>query len=272
MTAAEYYQAGKLGDAITAATEAVKAKPGEAQNRGLLAELLCFSGDLGRADTHLDLIAMQSPDVAIGVSLFRQLVRAEQARQQLFGEGRVPEFLDKPSEEMGLRLQASIALREKKEPEAKELIDRAEALRPACPGVCDGHAFADFRDLDDLCAGFFEVLTSTGKYYWIPVSRVESVEFHPPERPRDLIWRRARMVVLGGPDGEVFLPSLYAGTSTAPDEGTKLGRLTDWRGGDGTAVRGIGQRTFLLGDQDRPILEMTNLEFTSPKPGEAAAS
>ena len=50
------------------------------------------------------------------------------------------------------------------------------------------------------------MLTSTGKYYWIPMERVEMIEFHDPARPRDLLWRRAHMVVRGGPDGEVFLP------------------------------------------------------------------
>ena len=46
-----------------------------------------------------------------------------------------------------------------------------------------------------LTAGSFEVLTTTGKYYWIPTERVATVEFHPPKRPRDLLWRRATMSV-----------------------------------------------------------------------------
>ena len=107
------------------------------------------------------------------------------------------------------------------------------------------------------------VLTSTGKYYWIPMERVELIEFRPPERPRDLLWRRSHMVVRGGPDGEVFLPGLYFGSHADEDDRVRLGRYTDWRGGDGTPTRGIGQRVFLVGDSDQAILELQNISIAS---------
>ena len=51
------------------------------------------------------------------------------------------------------------------------------------------------RDADDLLASCFEVITTTGKYFWIPPERVLLMEFHPAKRPRDLFWRRATMMV-----------------------------------------------------------------------------
>src|SRR5205814_5139249 len=69
------------------------------------------------------------------------------------------------------------------------------------------------------------------------LERVESVEFHPPARPRDLLWRRVHMVVHGGPDGEVFLPVLYAGSAADPNDQIRLGRTTEWRGGDRKSTR-----------------------------------
>jgi type VI secretion system protein ImpE len=107
----------------------------------------------------------------------------------------------------------------------------------------------------------FEVLTSNGKYYWIPVDRVESIEFRPPQRPRDLLWRRARMIVHDGPDGEVYLPALYAGSHAAAEDGLRLGRATDWAGGQGRPVRGSGQRTFLVGDEAKTLMEIQVLTF-----------
>ena len=65
------------------------------------------------------------------------------------------------------------------------------------------------------------------------MERVEIIEFHDPLRPRDLLWRARQMVVRGGPDGEVFLPVLYAGSHANPDDRIRLGRMTDWRGGEG---------------------------------------
>ena len=87
MNASELYQAGKLADAIDAALSEVKKNPTEISRRYLLSELLCFSGDLARADKQLDTIGQQSVDAAVRVSLFRHLIVAETARQQFFLKG-----------------------------------------------------------------------------------------------------------------------------------------------------------------------------------------
>jgi type VI secretion system protein ImpE len=260
----DHYQAGRLQEAVAAATEAVRLCPTDQASRGFLTELLCFAGELERADRQLEVLAQQGPESAVGIALFRQLVRAEQARQQFYAEGRVPEFLEPPSPWLRLHLEASIHVRNGEPAEAARLLAEAEGQRPKVAGTCDGRPFTDLRDLDDLTACFFEVLTSTGKYYWVPVERVESLEFSPPRRARDLLWRRARMIVRGGPDGEVFLPALYAGASAEADDRLRLGRMTEWRGGDGLPVRGAGQRTFLVGGDDRPILELQALTIDQP--------
>jgi type VI secretion system protein ImpE len=169
--------------------------------------------------------------------------------------------LELPDPHLKLHLEASILLREGKPKEAAALLEQAEELRPSVAGVCDGAAFDDLRDIDDLTAGFFEILTSTGKYYWIPVERFELIEFHAAERPRDLLWRRAHAVVRGGPDGEVFFPVLYGGTFAEADDRLRLGRMTDWRGAEGEPRRGIGQRMFVVGEEDRTIMELKELTF-----------
>src|SRR5262249_31933199 len=137
--------------------------------RGFLCELLCFSGDLERADRQLDALLHQDPEVMAGIGLFRQLIRAEQARQQFYTDGRLPEFLGQPSPVLRLHLEAAVLLRDGKATEAAAVLARAEADRIRVRGTCDDHAFDDFRDLDDVTASFFEVLTSNGKYYWIPI-------------------------------------------------------------------------------------------------------
>lgn len=263
MNAHEHYRAGHLQEALAAATADVKSHPADTARRGFLCELLCFAGELERADRQLDALGQQDPEALVGVSVFRQLVRAEQARQQFYTEGRLPEFLGPPSPVLRLHLEASICLREGRPGDAGALLAQAEGQRPKVTGTCDGAPFDDLRDLDDLTASFFEVLTSTGNYYWVPVERVERIEFRPFKRPRDLIWRRAHMIVRDGPDGEVFLPALYAGSHAEADERLRLGRMTDWRGGDEEPRRGRGQRIFLVGDVDRPILEIQDILINS---------
>src|SRR5947209_10986486 len=168
MNAHELYRDGRLQDAVTAALDDVRKHPADAAKRTFLAELLCFAGDLERADRQLDVLAAPDKPEMMGALLFRQLIRAETARREFFAQGRVPDLLAEPGDAVRLALQASIAAREGNAAEAARLLTEAEAARPRPKGTCDGKPFEDFRDLDDLLAPVFEVLTSNGKYYWVP--------------------------------------------------------------------------------------------------------
>lgn len=261
MKASELYKAGSLDEAIAAAIEQVKTKPGDAVARWLLTELLCFAGDFERADKQADAL-MVDPKYLMVVATYRQTIRAEFARQQLLIEGRLPEFLEPPSQEFKLRLQAIVALRERSYEQARELLAEAEGLRPHVTGEANGKAFDDFRDLDDLTSGLVEVLTSTGKYYWVPFNRIESMSFLAAQQPKDLIWRTVRMVVDNGPDGEVFIPSLYLGTPALKDDNQlRLGRATTWQEEVPGLVLGKGLRTFLAGEEDVTVSSLTEIRF-----------
>jgi type VI secretion system protein ImpE len=257
----DHYQTGELQQAIAAAKDEVRKSPTDQGKRGFLAELLCFAGDWEGADRQLDALGQQEPEAMLSIAAFRHLIRAEQARQQFYVDGRVPELLDKPSERLRIHLEASVLIREGHASEAAQLLARAEEQRPKVTGICNGQPFSDLRDLDDLTASFFELLTSNGKYFWIPMELVELIEMRPAARPRDLIWRRAHVIVTDGPDGEVYLPALYAGSPADGDDKIRLGRFTDWRGGQGEPVRGLGQRTFLVGEESRAIMEIETITF-----------
>ncbi len=264
MTASEIFREGRLQDALTAALQDVKSNPADDAKRRFLCEVFCFTGDLERADSHLDLLNPE-PNEMLGTQLFRQLIRAEQARQQFYNEGRLPEFLNQtPTPVLRQHLEASILVREGRLDEAARVLEQAEKDRPKISGTCDGQRFEGLRDLDDLTAPFFEVLTSNGKYYWIPMEAVETLEFRPPGRARELLWQRVHMIVRSGPDGEVFLPTLYTGSAGHQDERIRLGRMTDWTGGNGTPLRGLGQRMFLIGGEERPTLEIETITIDHP--------
>ena len=185
--------------------------------------------------------------------------RAETARRQLYRDGRVPDVLGDLELTGQASLAALVALRNGDVAGALKAAEDAEALRPHVSGEVDGAAFDDFRDADDLIPGYIETLTTTGKYYWVPVSRIESLEFHPPKRPRDLAWRRATIAVSGGPDGDVYVPVTYFADGEVADA-LRLGRETAWSEGPGP-VRGIGQRVFLAGEQDLSILQIRTITF-----------
>jgi len=259
-SAAALLRAGKLDDAVAAGQAAVRKSPTDLNARVLLGELLSFTGNLERADVVLDAASAIDPTTALVVAEFRQLIRADMARRQLFRDGRVPEFLNEPTEAQRLQLAALVALRSGDTAEAARQAEAAEAVRPRVPGKHGDAAFDDWRDADDLLAGSFEVLTTTGKYFWIPTERVVSVEFHAPKRPRDLLWRRASMSVSSGPDGDVYIPAIYA-TDEAMTDTLRLGRETDWKELEGAPVRGIGQRVFMVGEDAIALMDLGNVTF-----------
>ncbi len=254
----QLFRQGQLAPAIAAATQAARENPSDAGARVLLAELLLFAGQFERADALLDAANAVDPGPVLVIAEFRQLLRAAIARRQLAREGRVPEFIGGPTPSQTHLLQAFVALRANDHAAATKAAEAAEAARPAVAGTGNGMAFTDFRDADDLLGGTLEMLTTTGKYFWIPVERVVNLEFHPPKRPRDLFWRRCTTIVRDGPEGDVYMPATYEPDDDAGD-GPRLGRSTDWTAE--APIRGQGQRVFLVGDAGIPIHELGCVEF-----------
>lgn len=261
MTALELFQAGKLTDAVKAGLDAVKNAPADRAKRFVLAELLAFTGDLERADKHLDAIASPENADLLAVLQFRQLLRAEGIRQQVFTEGRSPQFLTAPGEQEKKRLEALLAIRNRDGAAAVALLSAADDARPKVAGTCDGLAFDDVRDLDDVVGPFLEVITAKGTYYWVPFSHLKAVTFHKPDRPRDVLWRKAKLEAKDGLDGDVFVPTLYVETAKETDDELRVGRATEWRGEEGSPTRGIGHRQLLVGEEAKAVLTIGKLTF-----------
>lgn len=265
-SASQFYQEGQLEQAIKAIQDEIKKDPTNTSKRGFLAELLCFDGELDRADKQLDVITSQELEAAAGLAFWRQVIRAEQARQDFFSSGRAPHFIGEPTPMIENLIKASIAIREESWEEANELIAAAEESRINIDVKCNGESAEDFRDLDDLTSGVLEVMANNGKYYWIDFSQINHVEFLPPERPIDLLWRKAAIDVREGPEGEVFIPTIYNPIPYLQegdgDPLAKLGRKTEWSQDEDKPLRGIGLKAFLVGEEMKTIMDIDTLEIT----------
>tara|TARA_R110002126_G_scaffold6119_3_gene32186 strand:- start:8284 stop:9078 length:795 start_codon:yes stop_codon:yes gene_type:complete len=262
MTIETLLKEGQIQEAIQTLNGEIRSKPSAIDRRALLCDLLCITGDFVRADTQLDAIGKLAPESQAGVSLGRQLIRAEQWRQEVFTQGRVPEFLTEANPRMQLHLRALIALRDGDSAAAHQLLTAAEEMRNPVPGTHGGTAFDDFRDCDDVVGGVLEVLTSTGKYYWVPMEDIRTLEFREATRPRDGLWRQAQLEVENGPTGEVYIPVLYAPAPDIENPDALLGRSTEWS--EDEPVRGTGHRTFLVGEDIFALHELSELTFEAP--------
>ncbi|ASG25151.1 type VI secretion system accessory protein TagJ [Nitrospirillum viridazoti] len=254
-------EAGDLFGALSAATAHVQKAPTDTGARYLLAEILCVAGQLERADNQLSVVLNQDPGSMVPVSLLRQLIRAETARQDWYREGRPPEFLTDITAAARLHLEAGVKARAGDGQGAAATLAEAETLRRATTGQHKGAAFADFRDLDDTCGGLLEMLSADGKYFWVGADEVLGLDFAPPKRLSDLIWRPVRLTLRDGTAGSLYMPMIYAGAGTdGLTDQHRLGRLTDWVDRHG-AILGRGQRCFLLGDDAVGAADLTSLRF-----------
>ena len=260
MSAGDLFAEGKLAEALVASIDEVKKNPAEAGLRWRFAELLCFAGDFERADNQIQTLLTQFPKLATNAVLFRQLIRAEVARQQLLTDGRLPELLIQPTESIQKCLEIVVHTRGGDEVMAAECSQAAEELRFKPQGSCNGVRFDDLRDLDDLTSSVLEVFAGDGKYLWVPFAKIQSIQFHKPERPRDLLWRSATLKA-EALRANVFIPALYSGTCRESDENLRLGRLTNWKGSDTGPAFGLGQKMWLVGEQQLSLMEISEIQF-----------
>ena len=263
MDANQLFDAGRLSEAVAAQTQAVKSQAADVGKRTFLFELLCFAGELDRAERQLDVIAQQSVEAEAAAQVYRNIVHAERARRALLADGTRPAFLIDPPESIHHLLEAANRLREKNLAEAKAALDAAEEARPERPGKLNGEVeFDDFRDCDDLFGPVLEVFVGRD-YYWAPVEQIATLEVAPPERPRDLLWAACQVTLTDGTMQRGYAPVLYPGSHEHENEQVKLGRMTDWQSPEDGPVRGTGQRMLLIGDEARAVLDLRMVEFAA---------
>ncbi|MBS1812096.1 MAG: avirulence locus temperature-dependent protein secretion protein [Acidobacteria bacterium] len=259
-TAKELFQQGELNAAIQQVISEVKARPTDTSARTFLFELLCFAGELDRAEKQLDVIATQSVQAEAGVMAYRNCLKAERERRRLWTDGVQPHFLSEPPAYVDLHLDAINCVRAGKLTEARALLDKAESARPAFPGTCDGVTYYDWRDADDFVAPVLEAIVKD-QYVWIPYEQIRSIQIGKPEQLRDLLYTPARIETTQDTHGQFFLMSLYAGSSEDANDQNRLGRMTDWRAYNDELARGVGARMLMIGDEDKVIYEVESIEF-----------
>lgn len=250
------WEEGRLGEAIAAAEAGLRNRPLESGPRRFLAELLCFAGDLDRAERVLSLLLEREP-ASPGPALLRNLIAGERRRRAVEEGAAHPALPGGESGAAARALHALGALRDGRAAQAASLLQPdAGATRQ---GTADGAAFARFRDQDDLFAATLELLTPQGELLWLGLEEVAAVALPPPRRARDLLWRPVQVVLRAGTPLAGFMPALYPNSHQAADP-LRLGHATEFRE-DGPVVRGLGLRLFEIDDGVRTVLDAGELRF-----------
>ena len=258
MNAGELFKAGQLQAAFEAQLQEVKAQPGDANKRLFLFELAAFLGDLDRARRQIDMLTFDTPELLAAAALYKNALESEQARRALFSQGTPPQFFHPAPEHVARRIEAIGELRSGRPAEAARILQEANDSALGLKGMFNEKTFDGLRDADDLFGPVLEAF-SQGRYFWVPLEQVASVGMNPPKFPRDLLWTPARLMLKEGATGDVLLPTLYPGSHEHADEQIRLGRAVDWTAPVEGLVRGVGVKTFMIGEDAPTILEWREL-------------
>jgi type VI secretion system protein ImpE len=263
MTAEELFREGRLDDAIQAQVQVVKKSPADQDARFLLFALLCFAGDLERAERHLDALSTQDQVLQRGSLLYRSLLSSETERRKVFEHGARPVLPPDPPANVEPRLRALAHLRAGDPAAAGKCIDEAVAATSAIAGSLGGEPFDQIRDYDDLLGSVLEVFAG-GRYLWLPFENIRSLEIAEPATALDTLWAPASLRDKGGEEARVHLPVLYPGSHAHAEGALRLGRQSAWEE-RGELYVGAGQKVLLTarGEEtaEHALLSVRSLEL-----------
>jgi type VI secretion system protein ImpE len=265
MSARERFKQGRLAEAIAAQNEWLKGHPTDSDARFELFVFLCFAGDLERAEKQLDVLGSRDQQLERGSIVFRNLLASEVERRRVH-EGRSravlppnsPAWVDQRREALQLLCGGDVA-------GAQACVERAIEATPASAGRIDGEPFEGLCDYDDVLGSVIEVFAG-GRYLWLPLDHLRTLELSAPETALDTLWIPAKLLDRDGESAQVHVPALYAGSHAAADARIQLGRESAWQD-HGSLVRGSGQRVWIsaAGDalREHPALSVRKIEIAA---------
>jgi type VI secretion system protein ImpE len=279
---------GKVDEALAELQKAVRSDPSNVKHRIFLFQLLAIQGDWSRALTQLEVVGELETSALAMVQAYREGLRCEMFRAEVFSGKRSPLIFGQPDEWMALLIEALKLTAEGRHVPAREMRARALEAAPATPGRIElapdpaahvpppdgggshentpefpGEAFEWIADADSRLGPVLEAVVN-GRYYWIPFYRIREIRLDRPTDLRDLVWTPAHFIWANGGASVGFIPTRYPGSEGAADGRIRLARRTEWSQADAETFLGLGQRVFVTDVSEHSILDVVSVH---PDPG-----
>jgi len=238
----------------------IQKQPQRSDLRIFLFQIYCVNGEWMKASTQLDVLLELDPSSKPMVETYREALRCEALRREVFEGKRSPLVLGAPQDWLAWMIEA-LRVDAQGQPEAAADL-RAKALEaaPATSGTIDGAPFAWLADADSRLGPVIEAIVN-GKYYWVPVSRLIRIEIDKPADLRDFVWTPATLTLENGAANVALIPTRYPGSERETDNALRLARATDWREQPGGAWHGVGQRMLTTDQTEIALLDVRVLTF-----------
>ncbi len=238
----------------------IQKQPQRSDLRIFLFQIYCVQGEWIKAATQLDVLLELDPSSKPMVETYREALKCEALRREVFDGKRSPLVLGAPQDWLAMLIEALRVDAEGRPDAAAGLRASALEAAPATSGKLDDAPFAWLADADSRLGPVIEAIVN-GKYYWVPVSRLIRIEIDKPADLRDFVWAPATLTLENGAASVALIPTRYPGTERETDNALRLARATDWREQPGGAWHGVGQRMLTTDQAEVALLDVRVLSF-----------
>jgi type VI secretion system protein ImpE len=270
MSAEQLLVEGDLDAALQELQAQVRREPANAKYRIFLFQLLAVLGQWDRALSQLNVAGELDEGVLAMVQTYREALRCEVLRGDVFAGRRSPMVLGEPDNWLALLLEALRLAAEERYEESGQV--RAQALEgaPMTPGSIDGVPFDWIADGDMRMGPVLEAIVN-GRYYWVPFSHVARLTIEKPTDLRDLVWMPAYLTWANGGEGVGLIPTRYPDSQASQDTDLRRARKTLWMERPGGLFVGLGQRMLATDEGEYAIMSVREITLR-PGEGESGVS
>lgn len=261
---------GDLPNALRNLQDQVRKDPGSARLRIFLFQLLAIVGDWDRALAQLNVAAELDASALAMAQMYREALHCERLRSEVFAGKKSPVIFGEPEEWLALLIESLLAGGRGARGESADLRARAFEAAPTSSGSLDGQRFDWIADGDMRIGPACEAIIN-GRYYWVPFSRLATIQLEPPADLRDLVWTPAHFEFVNGGQAVGVIPTRYAGSEGSDDSQVAMGRKTVWHEAMPEVFVGLGQRVLATDSGEHPLMEIRAIVIDGAEKATGAA-
>lgn len=260
MQAFDLLREGRPQEALQSLQAEIRKAPADPKLRVFLFQLLAVLGQWDRALTQLNVAGEMDAETLPMVQTYREALRCEVLRAQVFTGQRSPLIFGDPEPWMALLLEALRLTAAGHHAEAQTTREQAFETAPTTTGVLDDQPFAWLADADPRLGPMLEAIVN-GRYYWIPLQHIQTICLEPPADLRDYVWMPAQFTWSNGGETVGLIPARYPGSQDSVDPLVQLGRKTDWLECEAETWLGMGQRVLATDQGEYSLLDIRRIEL-----------
>ncbi len=271
MQAEQSVREGRLQEALAELQAQVRKEPANAKYRIFLFQLLAVLGQWERASNQLNVLEEMDPESLPMVQTYREALRCELLRAEVFAGRRSPLIFGDPEPWMALLLEALQLTAGGHHTQAQTVRDQAFEGAATTAGTLDGQPFEWLADADPRLGPMLEAIIN-GRYYWVPWQRIRTLALERPSDLRDYVWMPAGFTWANGGEAVGLIPSRYPGSQASADPQVQLGRKTEWLEQESGIYLGIGQRMLATDQNEYPLLDIRRIDLAVPEAASPATT